>query len=56
MRLVFSSVEFGRPYVFPPGVPGDRVEIMRTAIAALVGVTFLLASAVPPRQCTVPLS
>src|SRR5436190_7853718 len=33
MRFVFSSVEFGRPYVFPPGVPSERVEIMRKAIA-----------------------
>lgn len=31
MRFVFSSVEFGRPYVFPPDVPRDRVEIMRKA-------------------------
>jgi hypothetical protein len=22
MQIVFSSVEFGRFYVFPPGVPG----------------------------------
>ena len=29
MRFVFASVEFGRPYVFPPDVPKDRVELMR---------------------------
>src|SRR5215470_11428341 len=34
MRFVFSSTEFGRPYVFPPDVPAERVAIMRTAIAA----------------------
>src|SRR5262249_43186784 len=33
MRFVFSSVEFGRPYAFPPGTPRDRVELMRRAIA-----------------------
>jgi tripartite-type tricarboxylate transporter receptor subunit TctC len=33
MRFVFSSTEFGRPYVYPPEVPKDRVEAMRTAIA-----------------------
>jgi tripartite-type tricarboxylate transporter receptor subunit TctC len=33
MRFVFSSTEFGRPYVFPPGVPAERVELMRRAIA-----------------------
>jgi tripartite-type tricarboxylate transporter receptor subunit TctC len=33
MRFVFSSTVFGRPYVFPPDVPADHVEIMRKAIA-----------------------
>ena len=33
MRFVFSSVEFGRPYVFPPDVPKERVAVMRKAIA-----------------------
>jgi tripartite-type tricarboxylate transporter receptor subunit TctC len=36
MRFVFSSTEFGRPYVFPPDVPADRVAIMRKAIADAV--------------------
>ena len=36
MRFVFSSTEFGRPYILPPDVPKDRVEIMRDAIAAAV--------------------
>jgi hypothetical protein len=34
LRFVFSSTEFGRPYVFPPGVPGDRVVAMRAAFNA----------------------
>ncbi len=33
MRFVFSSTEFGRPYVFPPEVPKDRVDVMRKAFA-----------------------
>ncbi len=45
MRLVFSSVEFGRPYVFPPDVPKDRVEIMRKAIAGAARDSELLAEA-----------
>src|SRR5262249_9183749 len=32
MRFIFSSTEFGRPYLFPPGVPKDRVDFMRKAI------------------------
>jgi tripartite-type tricarboxylate transporter receptor subunit TctC len=31
MRFAFSSVEFGRPYVVPPGVPADRLAVLRKA-------------------------
>jgi tripartite-type tricarboxylate transporter receptor subunit TctC len=34
MRFIFSSTEFGRPYVLPPEVPPERVEVMRKAFAA----------------------
>src|SRR6202050_4754221 len=45
MRFVFSSNEFGRPYVFPPEVPRERVDIMRKAIADAVHDPELLAEA-----------
>jgi tripartite-type tricarboxylate transporter receptor subunit TctC len=45
MRFIFSSTEFGRPYVFPPDVPKDRVEFMRQAIAKAVYDPDLLAEA-----------
>jgi tripartite-type tricarboxylate transporter receptor subunit TctC len=45
MQFVFSSTEFGRPYVFPPDVPKDRVEIMRKAVAAAAHDPALLAEA-----------
>jgi tripartite-type tricarboxylate transporter receptor subunit TctC len=45
MRFVFSSVEFGRPYVFPPGVPAERVELMRSAIASAAKDPELLMEA-----------
>src|SRR5438128_2337872 len=45
MRFVFSSVEFGRPYVFPPDVPKERVEIMRAAIAGAARDPELIAEA-----------
>jgi tripartite-type tricarboxylate transporter receptor subunit TctC len=45
MRFVFSSIEFGRPYVFPPGVPKERVDIMRKAIADAAHDPELLAEA-----------
>ena len=45
MRFVFSSTEFGRPYLFPPDVPGDRVEIMRKALADAANDPELVAEA-----------
>lgn len=45
MRFVFSSTEFGRPYVLPPGVPRERVDIMRKAVAAAVRDPQLVAEA-----------
>jgi tripartite-type tricarboxylate transporter receptor subunit TctC len=45
MRFVFSSVEFGRFYVFPPGTPKERVDVLRRAIAAAVHDPELMAEA-----------
>jgi tripartite-type tricarboxylate transporter receptor subunit TctC len=45
MRFIFSSTEFGRPYLFPPGVPKDRVDFMRKAIERAVKNPELLAEA-----------
>ena len=45
MRFVFSSTEFGRPYVFPPDVPKERVEVMRKALAAALQDPELVAEA-----------
>lgn len=33
LRFLFSSTEFGRPYVTPPGVPADRLAALRKAFA-----------------------
>ena len=45
MRFVFGSVEFGRPYVFAPEVPKDRVDLVRRAMAAAARDPDLLAEA-----------
>jgi tripartite-type tricarboxylate transporter receptor subunit TctC len=45
MRFIFSSAEFGRPYVFPPDVPQDRVDVMRKAFADLATDPEMLADA-----------
>jgi tripartite-type tricarboxylate transporter receptor subunit TctC len=43
MRLVFSSTEYGRPYVLPPEVPADRVEILRKSFAETLKDPELIA-------------
>src|SRR5262249_40551288 len=45
LRFVFSSVEFGRPYVFPPDTRAERVDIMRKAFADVAGDPQMLADA-----------
>jgi hypothetical protein len=45
MRFVFSSTEYGRPYVLPPGVPADRVQILRKAFVDAVNDPQLIAEA-----------
>ena len=45
MRFIFSSTEFGRPYVFPPEVPPERVATMRQAFAAALQDPELIAEA-----------
>jgi tripartite-type tricarboxylate transporter receptor subunit TctC len=45
MRFIFSGVEFGRPYVFPPGVPQDRVDTMRQALLQVAKDPEMLAEA-----------
>jgi tripartite-type tricarboxylate transporter receptor subunit TctC len=45
MRILFSSVEFGRFYVFPPGVPKERADLLRQAIGAALKDPELIADA-----------
>jgi tripartite-type tricarboxylate transporter receptor subunit TctC len=45
MRFVFSSTEFGRPYVLPPDVPKDRVEMLRKAFADTLADPELMSEA-----------
>jgi tripartite-type tricarboxylate transporter receptor subunit TctC len=45
LRFLFSSVEFGRPYVAPPGVPDDRLAALRQAFAAALSDPGLLEDA-----------
>jgi tripartite-type tricarboxylate transporter receptor subunit TctC len=45
LHFVFSSTEFGRPYVFPPEVPPDRVALMRKAFVDVAKDPQMLAEA-----------
>ena len=44
-KVVLAADEFGRPIVLPPGVPADRVKIMRDAFNKAVADPALLAEA-----------
>jgi tripartite-type tricarboxylate transporter receptor subunit TctC len=45
IRLVFSQGIFGRPFVLPPGVPGERVAALRKAFVAAFNDKTLRAEA-----------
>jgi tripartite-type tricarboxylate transporter receptor subunit TctC len=45
MRFIFSSVEFGRPYVLPPETPANIARIYRTAFLKAVEDADLQAEA-----------
>jgi tripartite-type tricarboxylate transporter receptor subunit TctC len=45
LRFVLGSTEFGRPYVLPPGVPAERVAILRKAFSDAVHDPELVAEA-----------
>jgi tripartite-type tricarboxylate transporter receptor subunit TctC len=44
-KVVLAADEFGRPIVFPPGVPADRIKIMREAFNKAISDPALLAEA-----------
>jgi tripartite-type tricarboxylate transporter receptor subunit TctC len=45
LSVIFSQLDFGRPYVLPPGVPADRVEAYRKAFDATMKDPEFLAEA-----------
>jgi len=45
MQLVFGSQEMARPFVAPPGVPGDRIAALRSAFEATMADEAFLAEA-----------
>ena len=45
MQLVSSAPALGQPYIAPPGVPADRLAILRKAFEATLGDNAFLADA-----------
>lgn len=45
VRVLLASEELGRPYVGPPGIPEDRLRILREAFMKVVSDPELLAEA-----------
>jgi tripartite-type tricarboxylate transporter receptor subunit TctC len=45
LRFLFSSTEFGRPYVVPPGVPPERLAALRKAFEATLKDPALIEEA-----------
>jgi tripartite-type tricarboxylate transporter receptor subunit TctC len=45
LELIYGQLIFGRPYILPPGVPADRVAILRKAFMAATKDKALLAEA-----------
>jgi tripartite-type tricarboxylate transporter receptor subunit TctC len=56
MELIYSQNVFGRPYVLPPGVPGERVAALRAAFMAALADKALLEEAAKMRFEVGPLS
>ena len=55
-KLISSSPALGQPYVAPPGLPADRLAILRKAFAATLKDTTFLADAEKIRFTIEPMS
>lgn len=54
--VIFASGDFGRPFAVAPGVPADRVQVLRTAYAKALQDSALLAEASKGRMDVLPSS
>jgi len=56
IRLMVARLEYGRPFFVPPGVPADRVEVLRRAFDATVKDPAFLGEATMARIDIDPLN
>lgn len=55
MELVYSQEVFGRPFILPPGVPADRVAVLRKAFLDTLDDKDVLAEAQTQRLDVAPI-
>ena len=56
VELIVSQQVFGRPYVAPPGVPAEQINLLRSAFAATMRDKDFLADAEKARIDITPSS
>jgi tripartite-type tricarboxylate transporter receptor subunit TctC len=56
VKLMVARLEFGRPFFVPPGVPADRVAVLRRAFDATVKDPAFLGEAAMAKIDIDPLS
>ncbi|MEY3552698.1 MAG: hypothetical protein RL735_1046 [Pseudomonadota bacterium] len=56
LSVIFNQLEFGRPYVLPPGVPADRVAAFRKAFDETMKDPEFLAEAAKAKLVINPVS
>lgn len=56
LRVIFTQLKFGRPYVLPPGTPEDRVKALRDAFMATAKDAAFLAEAEKAKIGVEPVS
>ena len=54
IKVTFGLTHYGRPYSLPPGVPKDRVEIMRKAFTATMNDPKFLSEAKRIKRIIIP--
>jgi len=55
-RVMLSSGDLGRPFIGPPGMPADRVKVLREAFMKTMSDPTLLADAQKRKWDLDPLS
>jgi tripartite-type tricarboxylate transporter receptor subunit TctC len=55
-RVMLSSGDLGRPFIGPPGMPADRVKVLREAFTKAMSDPVLLADAQKRKWDLDPLS